>query len=97
MPRRLINILEIIIYILLILFSIFITYQLVIKIFGGRWETQDIVITLLVLMFGVLFNIAIRQIRLETDFKHQRRSFFYLSRDVKTLSDDFKQHIKEKH
>lgn len=91
------NVLESIIYILLIAFAIFIIYQLILKIFGGSWETQDIAIALLVIMLGLIFNIAIRQAKLETNLNHFSRNFFCLARDFKNLSQEFRTHINEKH
>ena len=75
------DIFTLIIYILLIISSIFLIYQIILKIFGGSWETQDIIIALLILMLGLMFNIAIKQVRFETRFSY--------------LANDFRNHLKK--
>jgi len=73
-------------YILLIIFSVFIICQIIIKIYGRSWETQDIVIALLILIMGFLFNLIIKLSKLETDFNNLKNSFC-------NLAKDFKQHL----
>lgn len=80
------KILSIILYVLLILFSIFIIYQLIIKILGGSWETQDIIIALLILIIGFIFNITVKLTKIETNFNNLKNSFC-------NLAKDFKQHL----
>lgn len=75
--------LTIIIYILLILFAIFVIYQLIIKIFGGSWETQDIIIALLILIIGFVFNLTIKSSRLDANFSNLKNSFCNLAKDFK--------------
>jgi uncharacterized integral membrane protein len=92
--KQLDDILNTIILILLIVFSIFIIYQLIVKILGGSWETQDIVIALLILMMGLLFNVTIKLAKLETNFSNFKKSFHHLANDFKILSNNFKEHIQ---
>jgi hypothetical protein len=61
--------------------AMFIVYQLLRKIFGGSWETQDIVIALLMLMIGLMFNMAIKQAKFEARFHY--------------LANNFRNHLKQ--
>lgn len=70
-------------YILLIIFAVFIIYQIIIKILGGSWELQDIVIALLVLIIGFLFNLTIKLTKLESDFNNIKSSFCNMAKDFK--------------
>jgi len=82
---KLSEIIKILFYILLLLFAIFMIYQIIIKILGGSWETQDIIVALLVLMMGFLFNITVKVTKLESNFNNLKNSFC-------SLAKDFKQH-----
>lgn len=89
------KILEILLYILLIIFAIFITYQLIIKILGGSWETQDILVSLsmltitsLFVIVGFLINQARILGRLESNFNNLKNNFF-------NLAKDFKEHLSK--
>ena len=42
--------------ILLILFGLFIAYQLLRKIFGGSWQTESLIIALLVFNLGIVWK-----------------------------------------
>jgi len=72
---KLSEIIKILFYILLLLFAIFMIYQIIIKILGGSWETQDIIVALLVLMMGFLFNITVKVTKLESNFNNLKNSF----------------------
>ncbi|MBU3913432.1 MAG: hypothetical protein KKE50_05055 [Nanoarchaeota archaeon] len=75
------RVLEIAVYIFLIIFSVFIIYQLVLKILGGSWETQDIIVALVVLLLGLVFNITIKQVKFEARFNY--------------MANDFRNHIRQ--
>jgi uncharacterized membrane protein (DUF485 family) len=83
------NIFQNIFLILLILFSLFIAYQILRKILGGSWTTEGIIIALLVTIIGFLFNQTIKLTRTETNLHNLQRSF-------SCLAHDFKEHIKKK-
>ena len=80
------KVLAIIFYIVLILFAVFIIYQIIIKIIRGSWETQDLVIALLILIIGFVFNLTIKLTKLETNFNNLRTSFCKLAKDFKRYS-----------
>ena len=77
---RILNILGIII---LILFSIFLLYQLIKKTMGGSWENQDILIVPVILIIGFLFNMAVKLTKPETNFLNSKDSFCKLAKDFK--------------
>ncbi len=86
------------ILILLILFSLFIIYQILKKIFGGSWASEGIILTLLILIIGFLFSQAKTLGRLESEVGNIKNSFFHLATDFKNLIHDFKEHAtKKKH
>ncbi len=82
------DVLNIFLYILLIIFSVYIIYQLILKIFGGSWQTEDIVIALLILIIGSVLNITIKLAKLETNFSNLKTSFC-------SLAKDFKEHLSK--
>jgi len=91
--RKANKILEMLIYILLIIFAVFIIYQIILKILGGSWETQDILVSLSILIITSLFVIAgflINQARiigrLESNFNSLKNNFC-------SLAKDFKEHL----
>lgn len=80
------RIMNIILYGLLIILSIFIIYQLIIKILGGSWTTESIIIALLILIIGFIFNLTIKLTKSETNLNNLKNSFC-------NLAKDFKQHL----
>ena len=86
MQRRVIDILQIIMYVLLIVFGFIIIYQIVRKIFGGSWSTENIIISLLMLNIGFTFTLALNQIKTSMEFNHLKYQF-------KCLAKDFKEHV----
>ncbi len=80
---RIKKILIILFYIILIIFALFIIYQIIRKILGGSWETQDILIALMILLIGFIFNMTIKLTRLESNFNNLKTSFCNLAKDFK--------------
>jgi hypothetical protein len=56
--------------ILLIILGLIIIYQLTIKILGGSWETEAIIIALLFLNLGLTWKLSLNLLKL--DFKFDR-------------------------
>ncbi|MBS3088233.1 hypothetical protein J4402_00465 [Candidatus Pacearchaeota archaeon] len=73
---------------ILILFGFFIVYQIIKRILGGSWTTEDIIISLLIFNLGCVFTIGLSLARLISSHNH-------LSNQFKSLANDFKQHIKK--
>ena len=79
---------NIIILILLILFSLFIIYQLIKIVFLGSWEPESVIIALLILVIGFIFNITIKLTKLESNFNNLKTRFC-------SLAKDFKEHLSK--
>ena len=55
--------------ILLILFGLFIAYQLLRKILGGSWQFESLIITLLVFNLGIMWKLNNSFWRLDSKFQ----------------------------
>ncbi len=87
----------------LVLFSLIVIYQLLLKILGGSWTFEDIIMSLGVIIITTLFMIAGFLIslsrtvgRLEERFTNLKGSFFHLADDFKDLKDNLKEHTSQK-
>jgi hypothetical protein len=69
--------------ILLIIFGLFILYQIIKKITGGSWATEDIIVSLLILNIGITFTLALNQVKTNSNYNHLRNQFNYLAKDFK--------------
>ena len=83
MKRRLIDSAQLILIILLIIFGLFIVYQIILKIFGGSWETEDIIVALLVFVIGFMFTIALNLVKLDLRHNQLQKQFYFLAKDFK--------------
>lgn len=72
-----------------VLFALYILFQIVRKMFGGSWDTENIIIGLLVFNLGCVFTIGILVAQLKSDHNNLKWQF-------KNLANDFKMHIKKK-
>lgn len=54
--------------IVLILFGLFIAYQLLKAIFGGSWQTEGLVIALLIFNLGMTWKLGTKFIKLDIKF-----------------------------
>ena len=84
-----IDILQTVIIILLIIFGLFVAYQIILKIFGGSWSTEDIIVALLIFNIGFVFTLALNQARTSSKLN-------YLGLQFKCLAKDFKEHLSGK-
>ena len=80
-----IDIIQNILEIILILFGLFILYQIIRKILGGSWETENIIAALLMFNIGLTFTLALNQVRTSM-------GLHYLTKKVNYLAKDFKEH-----
>ncbi|MBC8500587.1 MAG: hypothetical protein ISS25_03465 [Nanoarchaeota archaeon] len=74
--------------ILLVLFGIYLLIQILRKIFGASWSTEDIILALLIFNLGSIFTIGMMVAQLKSDQNHLKNQF-------KTLASDFKSYIKK--
>lgn len=81
---------------MLILFSLFLIYQLLIKIFGGSWASEGIIVSLLVLVIGFLFNQAKTLGKLESEVRNIKISLFHFAHDFKDLAHNFNENTTKK-
>lgn len=88
--RELLDKLQFILIIILIISGLFIAYQIIRKILGGSWETENIIIALLMFNIGLTFSLTISHIKLNSDHQHLERQFYHLAKD-------FKEHISYKY
>lgn len=61
---------EKVIEIILVLFGLFLIFQLIRKIFGGSWAVEDIIIGLLLFNTGAILTIGMIVAELKSDYKH---------------------------
>jgi len=79
---------ENIVIVILIIFGLFIAYQIIKSIFGWSWSTEDIIISLLIFNLGCVFTIGLVLAKLRSDHNHLVSQF-------RSLADDFKKHVKK--
>lgn len=54
--------------VLLIILGLFIAYQLLRAIIGGSWQTEGLIIALLVFNFGLIWKMSINLVKLDMKF-----------------------------
>jgi len=72
-----------------IAFGLYIAYQIIKKILGGSWGTEDIIIGLLIFNSGAIFTMAIMLSHVRSDLNHLKGQFRSLVSDFKTLKEQF--------
>lgn len=72
------------------LFGVYLFFQIVRKMMGGSWSTEDIILGLLVFVVGSIFTIAIMLAQLKSDHNHLKNQFTSLVGDFKELSSSVK-------
>lgn len=82
---KFIDIFQTILMIILILFGLLILYQIIRKIAGGSWETENIIIALLMFNISLTVVLALNQVRTSI-------GLHYLTNKVNHLVKDFKEH-----
>ncbi len=91
MKEKTFKIIETALVTILFIFGLFLVYQILKKIFGGSWEIESIIISLLIFNIGLTFTIAftlgISLAKLKSDHNHLENQF-------KSLVSDFKNHSK---
>ncbi len=75
--------------ILVIIFGLYLLLQLLRKIFGGSWSTEDIIIAMLIFNTGALFTLGMLVTQAKSDMNYMKIQF-------RSLATDFKAHIKKK-
>ena len=83
MKRKILDIVYIGAMIFVIVFGLFIAYQLIRRLLGGSWGIEDLVLGLMMALVGLVFIIAVSQVKLGMEFKFFRRQFGGLVNDLK--------------
>ena len=73
-----------------IIFGIFLLIQILRKVFGGSWSTEDIVVALLLFNTSIIFTSTIILVQLRSDQKYLRKDVEILIKDLNKLGNDFK-------
>ena len=73
---------------LLILFGLYLVIQIIRKILGGSWDTEDIILGLLILSVGTTFTVGFMLAELKSDHNHLKQQF-------SSLAADFKSHLEQ--
>ena len=76
--------------VLLLIFALYILYQLIKFIFGGSWEKEDLIIALLIFNVGLTKSIGLSHFGLKASHKYLVSQFTSLANDFKDLSKDFR-------
>lgn len=74
---------------IVILFALYVLFQIIRVMLGGSWEIEDIIVSLLIFNLGCVFTIGILVAQMKSDHNHLKGQF-------KNLAKDFKNHIGKK-
>ena len=74
---------------LIVIFGVYLLLQLIRKILGGSWSSEDIVVALLIFNTSCLFTVVILIVQIKTDLGNLKSQF-------RALATDFKAHLKKK-
>lgn len=78
-----------VIEVFLVLFGIYVLFQIVRKILWGSWTNEDIILALLILNIGSTFTIGLMLARLQSDHSHLKGQFKNLANDFKATREEF--------
>ncbi len=85
MHKKIFDAIQLILIIILLVLGIFLAYQIIRKIFGGSWSSEDIILTLLVFNLGCVFTIILNLAKLNSDHQHLEKQFYFV-KNCKFLS-----------
>ena len=89
MANKILDVIDILLKIFLIIFGLIILYQIIPKISGGSWMTENLVVALLIALIGIVFTNSVNIAKMRSDYSHLLSQF-------KCLAGDFKLHCKPK-
>ena len=84
MDKTTINAMEKVLIILLVIFGLYLLVQIVRKIIGGSWTTEDIILGLLILNLGSIITIGTMMAQLRSDHDHLKTQFYSLANYFKS-------------
>jgi len=83
MKKDMLYYINLLVMIFIIVLGLVVAYQLVLKILGGSWMSESLIIALLVMNISLSFANAINLAKLGSDHRYLRRQFGCLARDFK--------------
>ncbi len=72
----------------MVIFGLYLLFQVLRKVFGGSWSTEDLILGLLIFNLGCTFTIGLMVTQIKSDQSHLKGQF-------KSLAGDFKRHVKK--
>ena len=84
MDKNTINAMEKVLIILLVIFGLYLLVQIIRKIIGGSWTTEDIILGLLILNLGSVITIGTMMAQLRSDHDPLKTQFYSLANDFKS-------------
>lgn len=89
------NVLEKCVWVLLIIFGLFLFYQIMRAILGGSWTSDQLAIALLVFNTGAVLSIILFFMPMYSSITKARSDLNHLTRQFSAMSSDFKAHLRE--
>ncbi len=83
MKMKFLDLVYVVVIIFVIVFGLFVAYQLIRKLLGGSWDVESLFLGLLMTNVGLVFTIAVSQIRLGAEFKFFQKQFGGLVNDLR--------------
>lgn len=84
--KKALDIIQLIITILLIIFGLFILYQIILKISGGSWGKEDIIISMLIFSIGLTIATALNLIKFNIDYNYFKKYMHKFVNDSKEFN-----------
>ncbi|MFH1592337.1 MAG: hypothetical protein ABIB47_03145 [Candidatus Woesearchaeota archaeon] len=89
------KIIERIVIIVLVVFGLYISYQIIKRILGGSLTAEDIIISLLIFNLGCVFTIGFALAKLNSGLAKLKSDHNHLRNQFRSLADDFKRYVKK--
>lgn len=83
MKRKFYDVAQLILNLFLIVFGLYVAYQLILKLLGGSWMTENLIIAFLVMNIGLTLGNTFRLVKLSSDYGYLRGQFNSLVRDLR--------------
>ncbi|MFH0978311.1 MAG: hypothetical protein V1837_03330 [Candidatus Woesearchaeota archaeon] len=84
---------DLVVKLALIIFGIFLIYQIARLLLGGSWSTEELIVALLVLSLTMTFQLAKKVESMSADMRNFKNSFKALATDFKSLSLSYNDHL----
>lgn len=93
--RKIIDVIQLILIIFSIIFGLFILYQVILKVLGGSWTTEAIIISFLFLLISIVFTIALNQIRFSVDYNYLKKYIYNFVKDFREFKEKMSEELKD--